>query len=162
MLRERPRQTTSDVAAVIREVRTRWRRKLLVRGGLELLVGGAVLLVAAGFALEALRFTPDRNPRVPHRHHRRLFALAAWTLGRPLLRQVSDEQVALYLEEHEPSLNSLLLSAMSAERTGTRRTSRRRWCASDTPAPTTARGAGGRSSSRARRPRAVPAARPTR
>ena len=118
MLRERPKQTTNDVAAVIREVRTRWRRKLLVRGGLELLVGGAVLLVAAGFALEALRFTPTAILGFRIGTIAALFALAAWTLGRPLLRQVSDEQVALYLEEHEPSLNSLLLSAMSAERTG--------------------------------------------
>ena len=59
----------------------------MVRGGLHSLVGGAVLLVAAGFALEALRFTPSRHPRVPHRHRRRpLLGLAAWWMGRPFLR----------------------------------------------------------------------------
>jgi hypothetical protein len=118
MLRERPNQSTSDVAGVIREVRTRWRRKLLVRGGLQLLIGGAVLLIAAGFALEALRFTPTAILGFRIGTIAAILGLAAWTLGRPLLRQVSDEQVALYLEEHEPSLNTLLLSAMSAERNG--------------------------------------------
>ena len=107
------------MAGVIRDVRARWRRKLLVRGALQVLVGGAVMLVAAGVALEALRFTPSAILTF------RIGTLAAiarrWppgAIGRPLLRQVTDEQVALYLEEHEPSLNTLLLSAMSAERGG--------------------------------------------
>ena len=37
----------------------------------------------------------------------------------PLSRKVTDEQVALYLEEHEPTLDSTILSAMEAtERPG--------------------------------------------
>ena len=50
-----------------------------------------------------------------------LAALAAsgyWFLLRPLRRQVSDDQVALYLEEHEPSLQATLLSAVEASRAG--------------------------------------------
>ena len=115
MLRER-HESTSDVAGVIRDVRARWRRKLLVRGALQVLVAGAVILIAAGFALEALRFTPAAILGFRIGTIAAILGLAAWALGRPLLRQVSDEQVALYLEEHEPSLNTLLLSAMSAER----------------------------------------------
>src|SRR5690349_11603751 len=46
-------------------------------------------------------------------------AAGAWFFARPLSRKVSDEQVALYLEEHEPSLDSTILSAMeAAERPG--------------------------------------------
>ena len=37
---------------------------------------------------------------------------------RPLLRSVTDEQVALYLEEHEPSLEAAIISAVEAERPG--------------------------------------------
>jgi hypothetical protein len=37
---------------------------------------------------------------------------------RPLMRKVSDEQVALYLEEHEPSLEATIITAMEAERAG--------------------------------------------
>ena len=42
------------------------------------------------------------------------------SLVRPLRRRVTDEQVALYLEEHEPSLQATLLSAVEATRAGTR------------------------------------------
>ena len=36
----------------------------------------------------------------------------------PLLRSVSDEQVALYLEEHEPSLEAAIISAVEAQDSG--------------------------------------------
>src|SRR5260221_7946045 len=39
-------------------------------------------------------------------------------LARPLVRRVTDEQVALYLEEHEPSLQAAIISAVEAERSG--------------------------------------------
>ena len=46
-------------------------------------------------------------------------AAGAWFFARPLSRKVTDEQVALYLEEHEPTLDSTILSAMEAtERPG--------------------------------------------
>ncbi len=41
-----------------------------------------------------------------------LVAAGAWFFARPLSRKVTDEQVALYLEEHEPTLDSTILSAM--------------------------------------------------
>ena len=43
-----------------------------------------------------------------------LVSAAAWFFARPLLRKVTDEQVALYLEEHEPSLESTILTALAA------------------------------------------------
>ena len=43
-----------------------------------------------------------------------LTALTAYFFVRPLWRRVSDQQVALYLEEHEPSLDTAILSAVSA------------------------------------------------
>ena len=45
-------------------------------------------------------------------------AFAGWFLVRPLMRKVSDEQVALYLEEHEPSLEAVIITAMDSERAG--------------------------------------------
>ena len=45
-----------------------------------------------------------------------LVAAGAWFFARPLSRKVTDEQVALYLEEHEPTLDSTILSAMEASR----------------------------------------------
>ncbi len=121
MLHEQSRPAGTGVAAIIGDVRARWRRKLLVRGLFRLLLGGAAVLIGAGMALEALRFTPQAILIFRVVTVAAIAALAAWWLGRPLTRRVSDEQVALYLEEHEPSLNALLLSAIEAERGGTGR-----------------------------------------
>ncbi|HUU32717.1 MAG TPA: hypothetical protein VMW48_01575, partial [Vicinamibacterales bacterium] len=118
MFHERSHTAPGGVAGVIGEVRARWRRKLLLRGLFQVLLGGAALLIGAGVALEALRFTPGAILTFRIVTVAAIAALTAWWLGRPLLRRVTDEQVALYFEEHEPSLNSLLLSAMDAERGG--------------------------------------------
>ena len=45
-----------------------------------------------------------------------LASLVGWFLVRPLFWRVSDEQVALYLEEHEPSLQAEIISAIEASR----------------------------------------------
>ena len=47
-----------------------------------------------------------------------LLASVLWFIVRPLRRRVTDDQVALYLEEHEPSLQATLVSAVEASRTG--------------------------------------------
>ncbi|MEP7118630.1 MAG: hypothetical protein ABI880_13655, partial [Acidobacteriota bacterium] len=100
MLHERSNTATGGVAGVIGGVRARWRRKLLVRGLFRVLVGGAVVLIGAGIALEALRFTPNAILAFRIATVAAIAALGAWWIARPLLRRVSDEQVALYLEEH--------------------------------------------------------------
>lgn len=118
MLHERRQAATSDVASVIREVRTGWRKRLLVRGLLRVLIAGALVLIGAGAALEALRFIPTAILTFRIATLAVIAGVILWWIVRPFFTQVSDEQVALYLEEHEPSLNNLLLSAMSAERRG--------------------------------------------
>ena len=93
-----PRTALIDV---IRQVRQRWRLKQAVRGAVGFLAATILALVASAYALEALKFTPGAI--ITFRVALLLAAagLAAWFLVRPLLRKVSDEQVALYLEEHE-------------------------------------------------------------
>jgi hypothetical protein len=104
----------AELIDVIRRVRTRWRLRLALRGAVIVLAGtlGALLLSAS--SLESLRFTPAaimafRVLAVS------VFALlvAVWLI-RPLMRRVSDTQVALYLEECDPSLETALLSAIEA------------------------------------------------
>ena len=65
-------------------------------------------LRARGAALHARR-DPLRSASLAAR---RCWSAPAWFLVRPLLRKVSDEQVALYLEEHEPSLEATIITAM--------------------------------------------------
>ncbi|MBI4477729.1 MAG: hypothetical protein HY654_11180, partial [Acidobacteria bacterium] len=103
-----------ELIQVIGQVRRRWRRKLLLRGA-ALVVGIAGLtLLGSAWSLEALRFRPAAIIAF------RLLALAvfatsAWVFCvRPFLRRVTDEQVALYLEEREPSLDAALMSAVES------------------------------------------------
>ena len=114
-----PRSASSNpVLDIIGEVRNRWRLKLALRGVLRVGLVAVVLILAAAFGIEQARFSPAS---VWAARGLLLAALAAsgyWFLFRPLRRQVSDDQVALYLEEHEPSLQATLLSAVEASRAG--------------------------------------------
>lgn len=107
----------SDRAALIRviqQVRRRWRAKLALRG-IALIAGTAALvLLASAWGLEATRFQPAAI--IAFRAGLGAVALAsAWAfLIRPLRRRVTDEQVALYLEEREPSFDASLISAVGA------------------------------------------------
>ena len=107
----------AELVAVIRQVRRRWRTKLALRGAVGFLVAGLLAILAIAAALELLPVHARRDLLVPHRSPASLLVGAAvWFFARPLMRQVSDEQVALYLEEHEPSLEATILSAMAERR----------------------------------------------
>jgi hypothetical protein len=58
------------------------------------------------------------DPAVPRLLAMVVAVVAYLFVVRPLLRSVSDEQVALYLEEHEPSLEAAIISAVEAQRSG--------------------------------------------
>ena len=108
----------AELVEVIRRVRSRWRTKLLLRGGI-VIVGGALLaLLLASLGLQVLKFSALSivGFRVLTLV---VFALlvALWFV-RPLRRRVSDMQVALFVEEHEPSLQAAILSAVEVGTTG--------------------------------------------
>lgn len=108
----------STLLDVIRQVRHRWRVKLAIRGAVGFLAATIIALIVSAYALEALRFSAGAI--LAFRITLLLVAAgcAAWFMVRPLMRKVSDEQVALYLEEHEPSLEATIITAMEAERAG--------------------------------------------
>src|SRR3954464_14590167 len=105
----------SELVAIIHDVRKRWRMKLALRGGALAAGCVALALILSAFALQWLRFTPQSilGFRIGIAVVVGLVAYAL--LVRPLLRRVTDEQVALYLEEHEPSLEAAIISAVEAE-----------------------------------------------
>ncbi|MEE8521884.1 MAG: DUF4175 family protein [Gemmatimonadota bacterium] len=97
---------------VIRSVRRRWRLKMAIRGAAIVIgVSFATFLISA-FGMDFLRF----NPTAVIVFRVLSYAIAAGLFVRflviPLWQRVPDERVALYLEEHEPSLKSGLLSAV--------------------------------------------------
>ncbi len=116
IIEERPSKNPTDLVGVIHQIRRRWRYKLMVRGAVGVLGLGALALVLSAFGLESWRFSPASIVSFRIFVAVALVSLIAWFIVRPLLWRVSDEQVALYLEEHEPSLQAELISAIEASR----------------------------------------------
>src|SRR5690606_10283301 len=91
-----------DLVAIVRRVRRRWRLKVGLRGAAAMLGAALVIFLISAFLLDRLAFSP-----VAVITARVILAVAALALlvgflFLPLRRRVTDDQVALYLEEHEP------------------------------------------------------------
>src|SRR5262245_35453485 len=91
----------TNLMEIIAEVRTRWRLKLALRGALWIAVIGFALFLLTAYSLEWARFSTGSIIGARVLMVLAALGLLAWFLVRPLRRRVSDEQVALYLEEHE-------------------------------------------------------------
>src|SRR5215203_2447301 len=109
---------STELLNVIRQVRRRWRMKLALRGALAVTALGLLLFLLSARALEAARFTPQSIVTFRIVLAAGIAGLIAYLLARPLLRRVRDEQVAMYLEEHEPSLQATIISALEASNQG--------------------------------------------
>src|SRR3954469_834282 len=103
---------------IIQHARSRWRMKLALRGVVRVTAVAFALLLVAAYGLDWARFTPASILVARVALFATLLGAVGWFLVRPLRRKVSDEQVALYLEEHEPSLQATLLSAVEASQSG--------------------------------------------
>lgn len=116
-----PSPARDELARALRAARIRWRVRVALHGaaiaaGLGLL---AVGLAAAG--MERLAWTPEHVRTLRYAAYAMIALLLAWFVVRPLLRRIPDERLALYLEEHAPSLDAALVSAV--EERGGRATS---------------------------------------
>ncbi len=101
-----------ELIRVIRSVRRRWRLKIVMRGiGVVIGAGLAVFLISA-FGMDRLRFTPEAVVAFRVLAYSGIGILVFVFLVWPLRRRLSDERIALYLEEHEPSLEMRLSSAV--------------------------------------------------
>ena len=114
---ERPTQHSAELVEVIRRIRNRWRLRLAARGAVIVFVGTVLALLVSARGLETLRFS------APSIVGFRLLALAVFGALvyygiKPLRRMVTDTQVALYLEEHNPSLEAAILSAVETSSSG--------------------------------------------
>ena len=114
------RSTTSlDLTQIISNVRSRWRVKLALRGVARSVGVAVVLFVIAAYGMEWARFTASSIITARILLASAVIVSIFYFLVRPLRRSVTDEQVALYLEEHEPSLQARLVSAVEASQQGT-------------------------------------------
>src|SRR5688572_20188019 len=106
---------TSDrmrVVEILRSVRSRWRLRVAMRGIAIVLAAGMAAFLVSAYGLNALRFSATAVVIFRLLSWGVVVALAYLHLFRPLRAPISDERVALYLEEHEPSLEATLLAAV--------------------------------------------------
>ena len=108
------------VLDILRNVRTRWRLHVAMRGAAIVLAAGMAAFLISAYGLNVLRFSASAVIVFRLLAWGAVAALAYLHLVRPLRAPISEERVALYLEEHEPSLEAHLLAAVEAERDGDR------------------------------------------
>ena len=107
-----------ELRRVIRDVRRRWRLKVALRGTAIVVGAGLATFGAAAWAMDHFRYEPWAITGFRLFAYLSLAALAARFLVLPLWGRVREERVALYVEEHEPSLQAAVLSAVDAGRRG--------------------------------------------
>ena len=112
-------ESASELVDIIHQVRRRWRMKLALRGALGVVGLGVLVLLVSAYGLESWRFTAGAIVTFRVVVGLALVGLIGYLLVRPLMRRATDEQVALYLEEHEPSLQAAIISAVETEHVGT-------------------------------------------
>src|SRR5687767_3276898 len=108
----------TELLDIIAEVRRRWRFKLALRGMVRVVIVAMLLVLAATYGIEWARSSGLSILLSRVGFGLVLLASVLWFVVRPLRRRVTDDQVALYLEEHEPTLEATLLSAVEASRSG--------------------------------------------
>src|SRR5438067_1769985 len=106
----------SELMDVVRGVRNRYRAKRALRGAAITVAVGFVLLTASAYAMSVLKYTDGAVLGGRLVALVAIAAMTAWLVVRPLLPGLGDEQVALYLEEHEQSLNAALVTAVEMQR----------------------------------------------
>ena len=109
-----------EILRAIRHVRNRWRFRVGLRSVAVLVAAALGTLLASSYGLELMKFSPAAIIGFRVVTYVALLAAGWWFFIRPISRRVTDEQVALYLEEHEPSLQAAVLSAVEEARKGKR------------------------------------------
>ncbi len=110
----------NEVLRAVRHVRNRWRLRVALRGIAVLLAAALGTLLASSYGLELFRFDPGAIVGFRIATYLVLLAAGWWLFVRPVMRRVSDQRVALYIEEHEPSLKATVLSAVEESGRGER------------------------------------------
>ena len=109
-----------EILRAIRHVRNRWRLRVAVRGISVLVAAALATFLGSSYGLEVFKFSSSAIVAFRIVTYLALIGFGWWLFVRPMMRRVSDEQVALYLEEREPSLQAAVLSAVEESKKGDR------------------------------------------
>ena len=105
-------QPHTELLRVIRRVRSRWRTRRLLLGCTMVGVAAVLVVAASSVAMDALRYAPW-VVRSLQAAGWLVFGAAVWRFViRPLRFRVDDQQVALYVEEHDPTLREAVVSGV--------------------------------------------------
>jgi hypothetical protein len=105
-----------DLMRAIHTTRRRWRTKMLLRGLAIVLGAGFSAFALSVWAMDTFRYSDAAVQGARVLVWVALAALVVRFLIVPLARRVTDRQVALYVEEQEPTLQAELLSAIELGR----------------------------------------------
>src|SRR5580765_3040995 len=108
----------SELVDVIRRVRNRWRQRIALRGAVVVVAGTVLALLLSASGLEQLRFSAPAIITFRIVAVAVFVALLGYGLVWPLRRRVTDAQVAMYLEERDPTLEAAIISAVEATANG--------------------------------------------
>ena len=101
-----------DLVRIVRSVRRRWRLKVLLRGLGILLAVGVIALLISAYGMDYFRFDDTAVLWFRAFSYATLAIVAVRFVALPLAKRISDERVALYLEEHEPSLSGHVITGI--------------------------------------------------
>ena len=104
--------TYGELMSVIRRVRARWRAKVALRGLVMLTGAGFAAFAMSVWGMDYFLYSEGAVRIFRWLTYVALIALAVRLLVVPLAQRVSRQQVALYVEEHEPTLKASVLSAV--------------------------------------------------
>ncbi len=104
--------TYGELMSVIRRVRARWRVKVALRGFVMLTVAGFAAFAMSVWGMDYFLYSERAVAVFRWLTYLAVIALAVRLLVAPLVQRVSKQQVALYVEEHEPTLKASVLSAV--------------------------------------------------
>ncbi len=104
-----------DLIGIIRNVRRRWRVRLALRGAAIVVALGFLALAVSAYGMDFFRYSEWSVTLFRVFAYLAMAGLAVrFLILLPLFRRVSDEQVALYIEEHNPELQQAVVSAVEA------------------------------------------------
>lgn len=114
---------SARLTGIVHDVRDRWRLKRALRGMAIVLAAAFVMLAASALVLDKLHYGHTALVAVRTIVLLVVAVLAVMLVVIPLLpkRSPSDHTVALYLEEHEPSLDAAVLTAVELQERETAR-----------------------------------------
>ncbi|HJS74158.1 MAG TPA: DUF4175 family protein, partial [Vicinamibacteria bacterium] len=101
---------------VVRYVRSRWRLRNVLKGVAFLILFGLVAFAISAYGMEHFRYSAWSVRLFRIFTYLALLGLFLRFIYRPLAKRVTDEQVARYMEEHDPTLKEAISTAVEVGR----------------------------------------------